>query len=80
MKGAPYPDRVGELVALNLDGEMSMHFLCSHVGGNVWIVHNGSTCRETGELDEDQPLQEKDLVVCDIVAEAWPELENVLPV
>lgn len=77
--GRPTPalggDLLGGLVAPTLDGDRAMHFRCARVADNEWLVHKG-TYKDTGELDEEDPFNEKDLVVKNIVAEAWAMKER----
>ena len=47
-----------------------MYFLCACVEGDVWLVHRGSY-KGTGDLDENEPFDEKDLVVKNVSTEAW---------
>ena len=74
---APTDTDVGKLVALSSDGARVSYFKCARISGDTWLVHSG-TYKETGELDQDNPFDEKDLVVKDIVADAWGKADKRL--
>ena len=44
------------------DGSRMAHILCARVSGDTWLCHRGSF--EDGALNEPDPLNEHDLVVC----------------
>ena len=54
---------VGAIVPLN----GAEYVLCAHVAGDQWLCHRGSF-DATGVLDEQHPLQVKDLVVKDLAS------------
>ena len=64
----------GRLVALNVDGQRVVYFLCAHIADDDWLVHRGSF--KDGVLDETDAFQEKDLVVKNIRTEAWGQTRN----
>ena len=70
-KEPPAPDGgtgVGRTVALQVDGLRVVFLMCAQVRDGQWLCHRGSFLGDT--LAED-PLQEADLVLKDVVADAW---------
>ncbi len=62
-------------MALDVAGERVVYFLCAPIADDDWLVHRGSY-RETGELDDMEPFHEKDLIVKNIVRDAWGQKPN----
>ena len=71
--GYPMPsDALGRLEAFCVGGDRVMCFLCAHVTNGDWLVHPG-TYTDSGELDEANPFAEKDLILKNLVADAWDQ-------
>jgi len=64
----PRDDRIGKAVAPNDNGSRVVYLLCGHIEHDDWMLHNVSHVDD--QLDSN-PFQEKDLVIKDIVKDAW---------
>ena len=72
--GHPVPSdaALGRLEAFCVGGDRVMYFLCAPVSNGDWLVHPG-TYKDSGELDEANPFDEKDLILKNLVADAWDQ-------
>ena len=62
----------GATVMLQTDGGARLaYLLCAHVREDCWYCHRGSFAGNT--LDDDNPFDEKDLVMKDILRDAWED-------
>jgi hypothetical protein len=65
---------VGEVVTLRLPSSPDARgkfLLCAHAGGNCWLCHGGKRGKTGVSLDPDNPLDPSELLLRDIVANAW---------
>ena len=66
-------EKVGQSIALTVNGERIVFLLCAHVENNDWLCHRGSFVE--GALAA-SPFHEHDLVCKDIVKDAWKAAVN----